>query len=115
MMRELGLTLDTAHYVGWHNVLDWARHLRDESSTRRALEPELASWRTRLWTNAMLADLYDEIARLRRDFIQVNTPRRRVERPTEYPRPWRESKDIVRIGKVGLPPTEFNEWYYGGD
>lgn len=114
MMREIGLTLDTAHLIGWHNILDWARHMHDDSATRRALEPETASWKTRLWTNAMIADVYDEIARLRRDFIQVNS-KRRVERAHEYPRPWREPKDVVRIGKGGISPSEFNDWYYGGE
>lgn len=70
------------------------------------------SWSSHVRTNAMLADVYDNISALRYTLVASRSKRgKRPKRPKPYPRPWREDKGTKRFGKDAIPVSQFGDWW----
>lgn len=112
-LMRIGASLDTAHRLGWHNVIAFARHAAMDSGSYlwHALNPEYNSFNSQLKTAAILADLYDAVRQLHASLVTKSG--QQVKMPKPYPRPW--VKDEKRIGKGAIPVKDFDLWYYGGE
>lgn len=113
MLECLGCTLETAHYVGWDAVVNWARHLGSDSKTFASLNPEYSSFGSRLKTNILLADIYDAIMYFAWMYACSHREKGTLNplRPKRYPRPGIKDDD-VHIGKDPIPIKDFDSWYY---
>lgn len=75
------------------------------------LHPEYSAWTTRVKTNAILADIYDNLANINANLIAIGSGRP-ARKPKEYPRPTnKDDKDTRHIGKGALPPDELEKWF----
>jgi hypothetical protein len=77
----------------------------------RSVDPELADWTTRTKTNALLADIFDELAWIHASLESIRT-RKPVRRPTLIKRPAANAgpNETRKIGSGALPPAELHEW-----
>jgi len=77
----------------------------------RELRPEYAQWATTAKTNALLADIYDEIAVLNANLCAKGSGKR-AKRPKPYPRPGARST-ARKIG-TATPISELKRRIFGG-
>ena len=98
---------------GWVELINFVRHLSEESATWRALHPDEATWASSIAHTHLLADIYDAIAGVSYLFASAHS-KSRPKRPRPYPVPWAKS-DEQRLGKAPIAIADFESWYYGGD
>ena len=109
----MGKTFEQAAFsFGWGELLNFSLHLPIDSATRRAYKPDEYRFSTDLQRNALLADLYDAIARFA--FMYGKRNGGKGKKPKPYPRPW-QSDDTQKIGSDPIAISKFDEWYYGGE
>lgn len=76
------------------------------------LQPEIATWSTRMKTNLILADIVDLLQQINANLVAHATGRpARAVKP--YPRPGNRKKDpedTTHIGSGALPPDELRAW-----
>ena len=87
--------------------------LPEDSALRREIGPERESWSTRTKTNAILADIYDILARINSNIVAMASgkPAKAIK---PYLRPWlkeEENKNERHFGRDPLPPDELREWF----
>lgn len=112
-MTLLGMPFGCAvDSFGWGALIDFVRHLPPESAVYRAKYSDASRFASNLQRNAILADLYDEIAAFYYSFAKVHGGK--GNKPDPYPRPW-VSGNAQKIGSEPIPIEEFNRWYYGGE
>lgn len=113
MLRVLGVPLDRCHLLGWGNIICLAHHIADDpaSFVWREEHKDESNYRDALQANALLADLYDQLAALA--YMYAVAHKGNPRKPKRYPRPW--SKDTQRIGRGAIPISQFDAWYYGGE
>lgn len=109
MMRELGLTLETAHLAGWHNVARWVRHLGPGSATWALRHREWDAWASPLGVPAILADIYDAVSGCAAWLEKQARGGGYVSPPRTYPRP----SDRKAFGRGAIAIKDFDDWYYG--
>ena len=108
------MTLGAAPSVyGWAEVINFARHLPEDSATWRALHPDEAQWATRLGIVHLLADVFDQTSGIAWLFASAHS-KSRPKRPRPYPVPWANGEE-QRFGKGAIAIADFDDWYYGGD
>lgn len=117
-LERLGVRFEDVPNIGWEAALVFARHVaRDPRSyTFRAINPDLADFASPWKQSAILADIYDAIRHFHWQFICSRLEKHAVPPPTPkpYPRPGVDDGSM-NIGKGGLPPDQFESWYYGGE
>lgn len=103
-----------ADSFGWGELINFSRHLPDDSATHRATNKDMARFASPLQESALLADIYDAIASFAHMFAKANGGRGK--RPEPYKRPWSIADDNEKhFGSDPIPISDFYDWYYGGD
>ena len=96
----------------------FVRHLGRDSQVFREMHPECAElleWDERRKTNAILADLFDQLGMFRTEHASVHTKKgNRPKQPRPYPRPGVEDKNRKHIGSDPLPMDDFDAWWESG-
>ena len=115
LMTMTGRTLDEftdAGAAGLVALVHFVKHLGPTSKLWQSQHPddELAQWDTRIKTNAILADIYDEMAMFRRE-AAVKGSGKRPKRAKQYPRPNAKAKDSRRIGSGAIRIRDFDSWW----
>lgn len=99
---------DAGVSVSYEALASFIQNVPPDSALARDLNPEVAEWATRVKTNAILADLYDEVTALRHD-VDSLLSKRHVKKPKPYPRPGQKTKN--HIGSGPLPMNELRKWF----
>lgn len=75
------------------------------------LHPETAAWGTTMKTNAILADIYDLLAKINHNLVVLGGGR--AGNPKPYPRPGKKAgnENERHIGSGALPPAELEKWF----
>lgn len=73
------------------------------------MNPEAAEWSTATKTNAILADIFDQLSMVNAQ-LRVLITHKRGKPPKPYKRPGQEDKNKQHFGKGALPITEMREW-----
>lgn len=117
LMTMTGRTL--SEYVamgadGMHALVAFVRYLPPESALYRESNPgdEMGEWSTVRMTNAVLADIHDQLHMLRAEHA-VKGSKRRPMRVRPYPRP--NARRDERIGRGAIPVRDFDEWWASGN
>ena len=115
LMTMTGRTLDEYADMGAAGtvaLVHFVKHLGPEAALWRALHPddEMPDWQTRRQTNAILADIHDELAMARRENAVKGTGKR-PRRIKPYPRPNAKAKDGRRIGSEAIKIRDFDKWW----
>ena len=100
-LRDLGSTLS------WGALKSFLSTIQLGSALGGELSPEMTEWSTRAKTNAILADIYDQLALVNSN-LRVLISHKPGRRPTPYKRPG--DKEKQRIGKGALPANKMREW-----
>lgn len=113
---EHDLLIDTGHELddvgrslSWGALKSFLSSSKPGSALGNELKPEMTEWSTALKTNAILADIFDQLSVLNTK-LSVLVTHKRGHRPEPYPRPWLEDRKRRRYGKGALPITEMREW-----
>lgn len=102
---------DIGRTLSWDALDSFLRNVGLDSALARELKPEMAAWATPLKTNAILADIADELAQINANLVAIGShkPAKKVK---PYPRPWKlDPSDGKKIGSGGLPPAELRKWF----
>ena len=103
-IRDIGRTLS------WDALDSFLSNLRLDSALMREDDRKVSEWATTTKTNAILADIYDILARINANLVAIGSNKPAKE-PKSYPRPnERPREDEKRIGSKGLPPAELRKW-----
>ena len=83
-------------------LISFIKFLPPDSALNRDMNPkdEFGPWYTTMYTNKILADLFDV-------FVMANS--KKGHRPKEYPRPKRKQ----HVGKGAIPIKDFWAWWNG--
>lgn len=112
-MRYLHCTFEQAVAAyGWCELVNFSRHLPDDSATVRAADKETALFARQIQQSALLADIYDAIVMLAYTVAKAYGGKGKPPKP--YQRPW-DAGNAQKLGKGAIPISEFDNWYYGGD
>ena len=102
---------DIGRTLSWDALDSFLRNVGLDSALARKLKPDTAAWATPLKTNAILADIVDELAQINANLVAIGSgkPAKKVK---PYPRPWKQDpSDGKKIGSGGLPPAELRKWF----
>lgn len=102
---------DIGRSLSWDALDSFLSNIGLDSALARELKPDTAAWATTFKTNAILADIIDELAQINSNLVAIGSqkPAKKVK---PYPRPWRqEPADGKKIGSGGLPPAELRKWF----
>lgn len=102
---------DIGRSLSWDALDSFLSNIGLDSALARELKPDTAAWATTFKTNAILADIMDELAQINSNLVAIGSqkPAKKVK---PYPRPWRqEPADGKKIGSGGLPPAELRKWF----
>lgn len=113
-MTMTGRTLaeyDRMGAAGTVALVSFVKHAGPGTALWRAVNPEdeLPGWTERRQTNAMLADIYDALARL----IAVTAAHgtgKKPKRTEPYPRP-NAKKKTKKVGKGAIAASRFADWW----
>lgn len=108
LLTETGHELqDIGSTLSWGALKSFLSTIKLGSALGGELNPDLTEWSTRMKTNAILADIYDQLS-LVNSQLRVLITHKPSRRPTPYQRPG--SRDKQRIGKGALPVNKMREW-----
>ena len=117
-MTRTRFTLDDlGGTLSWASLLHFVSNLDEHSAyVKKKDGHEVAAWSTRVKTNAILADIYDEIAMLNYFFLAANTPKNspKPKLPKPYPRPGVDessSSGTRKFGSKPIPVSQFDDWW----
>ena len=112
LLKETGHEFgDIGRTLSWDALDSFLRNVGLDSALARELKPDTAAWATPLKTNAILADIVDELAQINANLVALGShkPAKKVK---PYPRPWKlDPSDGKKIGSGGLPPAELRKWF----
>ena len=80
----------------------------------RELRPDLAQWATLSKTNALLADIYDELAAINANLCAKGTGKK-PKRPKPYPRPFVRNTNTTKHIGTALPISELKKRIFGDE
>ena len=112
LLKETGHEFgDIGRTLSWDALDSFLRNVGLDSALARELKPDTAAWATTFKTNAILADIADELAQINANLVALGShkPAKKVK---PYPRPWKlDPSDGKKIGSGGLPPAELRKWF----
>lgn len=109
LLCETGHELDdVGRSLSWGALASYLSTVKMGSALSNELNPELTEWATTGKTNAILADIYDQIAMVNAS-LRVLITRKRGHKPKPYKRPG-DKEEKQKIGKGALPISELKEW-----
>lgn len=100
---------DVGGVLSWDALDAFVKNIGPTSALGRDLGYDLEGWDTITKTNTLLADIYDLLQLMNRNFVNANSKRRITEKIKPYPRPGRDDKKQT-IGKGALPKTDLLAW-----
>ena len=98
---------DVGGTLSWGALASFLSTVDMGSALGRELNPEMTEWATQAKTNAILADIFDQLS-LVNENLRVLITHRPSRQITPYKRPG--NKDQQKIGKGALPVDELREW-----
>lgn len=108
LLTETGRDLDElGSTLSWSALNSFLSHIQLESALGAEMNPELVRWTTRLKTNEILADIYDQLSVVNARLYTIIT-KKRPRKPEPYERPGKKEKK--RIGSGPLPVNAMREW-----
>ena len=113
---ERDLLIETGHELNdvggalsWGALKSYLSHIKLGSALAGELNPEWTEWSTTAKTNAILADIYDQLQVVNSQ-LRVLITHKPSRRPEPYKRPGDNKKETKRIGKGSLPASKMREW-----
>ena len=100
---------DVGSTLSWGALKSYLSHVKLGSALAGELSPEWTEWSTQAKTNAILADIYDQLQVVNSQ-LRVLITHRPGKQPTPYKRPGDDKKETKRIGKGSLPISKMREW-----
>lgn len=93
-------------------MLSFITHLDSQSALAKDISPEAAEWSSTAKTNAILADIFDELEVIRYTIQAVNLRKgKKPHKLTKYPRPGDKDKQRKeKIGSKPIPVSDIRNW-----
>ncbi len=106
-----GYTLDDiGHSLSWDALKSFLTYARPESALYRKINPEMSEWSSRVKTNFILADIYDQLA-LTNALLRMQITHKRGKPPEPYKRPGAKKTKTTHMGSGPLANiAEMREW-----
>jgi hypothetical protein len=109
LLTETGHELnDVGRTLSWGALASFLSTVKVGSALGNDLNPELAEWATQGKTNAILADIYDQLS-LANMYLRMIATRKRGRKPEPYKRPGAKRNE-KRIGKGALSVQDMRAW-----
>ena len=109
LLCETGHELnDVGRTLSWGALSSFMSTVKIGSALGNELNPELTEWTTRGKTNAILADIFDQLALVNAQ-LRILITKKRGPKPTLYKRPG-QKEETHRIGKGAIPIDSMREW-----
>lgn len=110
LLTETGHELkDIGGALSWGALKSFLSTIRLGSALGDELNPEMTEWSTQAKTNAILADIFDELA-VANYYLHAIATHKAGKKPEKYKRPGDDKKETKRIGKGSLPASKMREW-----
>lgn len=111
LLTETGHELtDIGGALSWGALKSFLSTIKLGSALGGELNPELTEWATTAKTNAILADIYDQLSLVNMYLRMLISHKKPTKMPEPYKRPGKEHKETKRIGKGALPIDKMREW-----
>ena len=98
---------DVGRGLSWSALDSFVKNTPPDGALMRELRPDIAEWATLPKTNALLADIYDELAAINANLCAKGTGKK-PKRPKPYPRPGAKNTTTRHIG-TPLPIEELKK------
>jgi hypothetical protein len=99
---------DVGSTLSWGALKSFLSHVQLGSALGGELNPDMTEWSTRAKTNAILADIYDQLSIVNAN-LRVLITHKPGRKPEPYKRPGMDTEK-QRIGKKPLPISKMREW-----
>ena len=111
LLKQTGYELeDVGCSLSWDALDAFLQSMGPDSALVREISPETADWATRMKTNAILADIWDQLAVINANLVALGS-RKPTKKPKPYPRPGKKKHDDEkRIGSGALPAYQLHKW-----
>lgn len=106
-----GYTLDdVGHSLSWDALKSFLTYAHPDSALFRKINPELSEWGSRIKTNYILADIYDQLA-VANALIKTIITRKKSKQPEPYKRPGEKKTRSQHMGSGPLASiSAMREW-----
>lgn len=106
-----GYTLDdVGHSLSWDALKSFLTYAKPESALYREISPEMSEWASRIKTNYILADIFDQLS-VANAMLRTLVTHKRSKPPEPYKRPGAKNKKSKRMGSKPLGSVaEMREW-----
>lgn len=110
-LMQNGYTLDdVGHSLSWDALRSFLTYARPDSALFRKINPELSEWGSRIKTNYILADIYDQLA-VTNALLKTEISRKKSRQPEPYKRPGQKKTRTQHMGSGPLESIEaMREW-----
>lgn len=109
LLCETGHELnDIGRTLSWGALASFLSTVKMGSALGNELNPDLTEWATTARTNAILADIYDQLSIVNAN-LRVLITHRPGRQPEPYKRPG-DKRNHQKIGRGALPITDMREW-----
>lgn len=110
LLTETGHELsDVGRSLSWRALMSFLSTAKPGSALSNELNPDMTEWSTTLRTNALLADIFDQLSIVNSN-LRLLISHKRGKKPEPYKRPWMKDTNSRHIGKGALPVTDMREW-----
>ena len=111
LLTETGYELnDVGRALSWGALKSFLSTVKLGSALSGEIRPEMTEWSTVVKTNAILADIFDQLSLLNTK-LSILITRKRGRKPEPYPRPWAsKQRRTHRYGDGAIPIDELREW-----
>lgn len=110
LLVEAGHELsDIGGTLSWGALKSFLSSVKMGSALADDLHPDMAEWSTRAKTNAILADIFDQLSLVNAQ-LRVLITHKPGRHPEPYQRPGMKEKNTKRIGNGALPINKMREW-----
>lgn len=112
LITKTGYKLDDiGRNLSWDALDSFLSEIDADSALIREVDPDTAEWGTRVKTNKILADIWDQLSLINSNLVAIGS-RKPAKTPKPYPRPGQKPPDDERkIGSGALPPDELKKWF----
>lgn len=110
LLTETGHELnDVGRSLSWGALKSFLSTAKPGSALSNKLNPDMTEWSTTLKTNALLADIFDQLSLVNSN-LRFLISHKRGKRPEPYKRPWLKDVNRQHIGNGALSVTDMREW-----
>lgn len=102
LLTETGHELDDiGGALSWGALKSFLSHTKPGSALASELNPDMTEWETRTKTNAILADIFDQLSIVNEN-LRILITHKPGRRPEPYPRPGQKKESEKRYGRGAL-------------